>query len=207
MIPLVDGHGTFGAIDGDSAAAMRYTEARLSHAGERMALDLEKGVVELQPNYDEAEVEPVVLPAMFPNLIVNGSEGIATGMATNIPTHNPIEVADAWRYMIQYEGRVNEETLLKKLSAPDYPYGGIIVNEDEVREFYTSGYGKVTMRGKYHIEKGRGQAQRIVFTELPRKAIGSKNRLVNELIELVNNKTLSEVTNVFDESRRDSFSN
>lgn len=203
MIPLVDGHGNFGSIDGDGAAAMRYTEARLSLAGERMSQDLEKGVVEFQPNYDDAEVEPTVLPARFPNLLVNGSEGIATGMATDIPTHNPLEVADAWRYMIQYEGRVNEQTLLKKLHAPDYSYGGIIVNEEEVLKFYTTGYGKVTMRGKHHIEQEKGKNPKIVFTELPRSAIGSKNDLINKLIEQVNNKTLSEVVDVVDESNRE----
>lgn len=203
MVPLVDGHGNFGSIDGDSAAAMRYTEARLSQAGETMALDLEKNVVAFAPNYDDSETEPVVLPARFPNLIVNGSEGIATGMATNIPTHNPKEVADAWRYMIQYEGKIKEETLLKKLSAPDFPMGGVIVNEEDVRSFYTTGYGKVTMRGKYRIEDVKGRTKRIVFTELPRKAIGSKNQLVNQLIEYVNDKTLSEVVDVVDESNRE----
>lgn len=203
MIPLVDGHGNFGSVDGDSAAAMRYTEARLSQAGETMALDLEKNVVSFAPNYDDSETEPVVLPARFPNLIVNGSEGIATGMATKIPTHNPKEVADAWRYMIQYEGKVKEATLLNKLSAPDFPMGGVIVNEEEVRSFYTTGYGKVTMRGKYRIEDVKGRTKRIVFTELPDKAIGSKNQLINQLIEYVNDKTLNEVVDVIDESNRE----
>lgn len=202
-IPLVDGHGNFGSIDGDSAAAMRYTEARLSIAGERMGNDLEKGVVEFTSNYDDSEQEPTVLPARFPNLIVNGSEGIATGMATSIPTHNPLEVADAWRYMINYEGRVNEDTLLNKLKAPDFPYGGLIVNENEVIEFYKTGRSKVTMRGKYHIEDTKGSTKRIVFTELPRKAIGSKNKLINGLIEQVNEKILPEVTNIVDESNRE----
>lgn len=202
-IPLVDGHGNFGSIDGDSAAAMRYTEARLSVAGGQLTDDLEKNVVDFVNNYDDSEVEPVVLPARFPNLLVNGSEGIAVGMATDIPTHNSKEVADAWRYMINYEGRVNEDTLLKKLSAPDYPYGGIIVNGDEVKEFYRTGRGRVIMRGKYHIEDTKGRTKRIVFTELPNRAVGNKNNLINKLIEQVNDGTLSEVTNIVDESSRE----
>lgn len=203
MIPLVDGHGNFGSIDGDGAAAMRYTEARLSLAGERLSQDLEKGVVTFQSNYDESEVEPTVLPARFPNLIVNGSEGIATGMATNIPSHNPQEVADAWAYMIEHEERANEALLLTKLSAPDYPMGGVIVNEADVRDFYTTGYGTVTMRGVHHIEEPGGAVTRLVFTELPRKAIGSKNDLVNKLIDLVNKRVLPEVVDVVDESSRE----
>lgn len=203
MIPVVDGHGNFGSIDGDGAAAMRYTEARLSLAGESMSLDLDKELVEFQDNYDDSEIEPTVLPARFPNLIVNGSEGIATGMATNIPTHNPIEVANAWEYMIKSEGKIKEKKLLSYLSAPDYPYGGMIINKEEVREFYTTGYSRVVMRGQYHIEKGRAGSKRVVFTELPRSAIGSKNRLINQLIESVNDKTLVEITDIVDESSRE----
>ena len=202
-IPVVDGHGNFGSIDGDGAAAMRYTEARLSLAGERLASDLEKDIVDFQLNYDDSEKEPTVLPARFPNLIVNGSKGIATGMATNIPTHNPLEVADAWRYMISYEGRANEKTLLSKLSAPDFPYGGEIVNKEEVTKFYKTGYGKVIMRGKHHIEDTKGKSKRIVFTELPHNVIGNKNKLVNDIIQLVNNNELVEVVDVVDESSRE----
>lgn len=203
MIPLVDGHGNFGSIDGDGAAAMRYTEARLSLAGETMTMDLEKGLVDFVPNYDDSEKEPTVLPARFPNLLINGSEGIATGMATNIPTHNPNEVVDAWRYMVQYGSRANEETLLKKLCAPDYPMGGVITNANDLRSFYQTGYGKVVMRAKHHVEEEKGIVKRIVFTELPNKSIGTKNNLINQLIELVNDQTLNEVTDVVDESSRD----
>lgn len=203
MIPVVDGHGNFGSIDGDGAAAMRYTEARLSLAGEKMASDLDKELVNFQSNYDDAEIEPVVLPARFPNLIINGSEGIATGMATNIPTHNPLEVAKAWEYMIKNEGKVDEDKLIRIIHAPDYPYGGIIVNEKEVLDFYRTGYGSVTMRGKHEIEDRKHGRKGIVFTELPRSAIGSKNRLVNQLIEAVNDKVLTEVVDVIDESSRE----
>lgn len=203
MIPVVDGHGNFGSIDGDGAAAMRYTEARLSLAGETMSLDLDKKIVDFQNNYDDSEKEPTVLPARFPNLLVNGSEGIATGMATAIPTHNPLEVANAWEYMIKKGKKAKLDELIKLIHAPDYPYGGMIINEEEVVEFYKNGYGRVAMRGQYHLEDAPRNRQRIVFTELPRRSIGSKNRLINQLINAVNDKTLVEVVDVVDESSRE----
>lgn len=201
-IPLVDGHGNFGSVDGDSAAAMRYTEARLSHAGDVMLNDLDKDVVDFRPNYDDTEREPVVLPARIPNLLINGVEGIATGMATNIPTHNPTEVANALQYYVTTK-KPTIDGILSHLSAPDFPMGGVIINEEEVKEFYRTGYGRILMRGKYHIEPGLYGKTKIVFTEIPTKSVGSKTKLVNGIIDAVNDKVLEEVMDVVDESNRD----
>lgn len=202
MIPLVDGHGNFGSIDGDPAAAMRYTESRLAIASNLMLSDLEKEVVAFRPNYDDSEKEPVVLPARIPNLLINGSEGIATGMATNIPTHNAVEVADALLYCLKTK-KPTLEGVMNYVSAPDYPLGGIIINEEEVKTFYKTGNSRVVMRGKYEIESGSYGKTNIVFNEIPRKSIGSKTKLVNSLIDLVNDKVLEEVTDVRDESSRE----
>lgn len=201
-VPLVDGHGNFGSIDGDSAAAMRYTEARLSKAGDMMLNDLEKDVVEFRPNYDDTEREPAVLPARFPNLLINGVEGIATGMSTNIPTHNPTEVAEALLYVLKTKNPTIDG-VMKHLSAPDFPYGGLIINEEEVKEFYRTGYGRVVMRAKHHTEPASYGKTKIVITEIPKKSMGSKTRLLNTIIELVNDRTLDEVVDVVDESNRE----
>lgn len=202
MIPLVDGHGNFGSIDGDSPAAMRYTEAKLAIASDLMLMDLEKEVVSFKPNYDDTETEPTVLPSRIPNLLINGSEGIATGMATNIPTHNPKEVADALLYCIKTK-TPTIAGIMKYLSAPDFPMGGIIINEEEVKDFYTKGHSRVVMRGKHTIESGQYGKTLIVFTELPKKSVGSKTAMINSLIDLVNNKVLEEVSDVRDESSRE----
>lgn len=202
MIPLVDGHGNFGSIDGDSPAAMRYTEAKLALASDLMLMDLEKEVVAFKSNYDDTETEPSVLPSRIPNLLINGSEGIATGMATNIPTHNPKEVADALLYCIKTK-TPTIEGIMKHLSAPDFPMGGIIINEEEVKDFYTKGYSRVVMRAKHTIETGQYGKTLIVFTELPKKSVGSKTALINKLIDAVNNKVLEEVSDIRDESSRE----
>lgn len=201
-VPLVDGHGNFGSIDGDGAAAMRYTEARLSEAGESLSQDLEKGVVNFKENYDGSEKEPVVLPARIPNLLINGSEGIATGMATNIPTHNAQEVAEALQYVLRYEEKAKVEKIVEKLPAPDFPMGGLIVNKDELDSFYFKGYGKVVMRGEYKIEEEKGKKS-VVFTSIPTKSVGNKTRLMEELTELVHDGILSEASKVVDESNRE----
>ena len=201
-VPLVDGHGNFGSVDGDPAAAMRYTEARLSQTSEFLMEDLEKGVVDFVPNYDESEIEPAVLPARFPNLLINGIEGIATGMKTSIPTHNPTEVMDAVLYCLK-TANPTLEGILEHISAPDYPMGGVIINEEEVKKFYTTGYGNVLMRGRYHIEDGTYGKKMIVFTELPKKSIGSKTKLLNSLINLANDKVLEEASDIRDESSRE----
>ena len=151
--PLVDGHGNFGSIDGDGAAAMRYTEARLSTAAMTMLDNLEKGLVDFMPNFDDSEKEPVVLPAMLPNLLINGTTGIAVGMATNIPPHNPGEVIDA---VIAYMDRpgISIDKLMDYVPAPDFPTGGTIVNASQMRDIYERGDGRIRLRAKTEIEKG-----------------------------------------------------
>lgn len=201
-LPLVDGHGNFGSIDGDSPAAMRYTEARMSKMAEWLLADMDKEVVEYRSNYDDTEREPVVLPARFPHLLINGSEGIATGMATNIPTHNPTEVANAWIYALKTK-RPTIKGMMKHINAPDLPMGGQIVNEEEMQDFYRKGQARIMTRGVYHVEDAGYGKQSIVFTEMPKKSVGNKNGLVNHLIQKVNDKTLDEVTDIRDESSRE----
>ena len=201
-LPLVDGHGNFGSIDGDEPAAMRYTEARLSKMAEWLLNDLDKNTVNFRPNYDDSEREPTVLPARFPNLIINGSEGIATGMSTSIPTHNPKEVADAWLYVLERK-RPTLKGVMKHLSAPDFPMGGAIVNQEEMENFYKTGTARILTRGEYTVEDAPYGKKLIVFHSLPAKAVGSKTNLINHLIAKVNDKTLDEVTDIRDESSRE----
>lgn len=154
-LPLIDGHGNFGNIEGDGAAAMRYTEARLERITQEAFLsDLDKDVVDFIPNFDETEKEPGVLPAKFPNLLVNGSEGIAVGMATSIPPHNLGEVTDAVKaYML--DETITTKGLMKYIKGPDFPTGGIVTNKDDLLEIYETGAGKIKIRGKVEIEKGK----------------------------------------------------
>lgn len=201
-LPLVDGHGNFGSIDGDEPAAMRYTEARLSKMAEWLLNDLDKNTVDFRQNYDDSEREPSVLPARFPNLIINGSEGIATGMSTNIPTHNPKEVADAWLYVLERK-RPTLKGVMKHLSAPDFPMGGVIVNQEEMENFYKTGTARILTRGEYTVEDATYGKKLVVFHSLPAKAVGSKTGLINHLIAKVNDKTLDEVTDIRDESSRE----
>ena len=155
-LPLVDGHGNFGSIEGDGAAAMRYTEARLQRVTQEAFLaDLDKDVVDFVPNFDENEKEPVVLPARVPNLLVNGSDGIAVGMATNIPPHNLGEVIDAAKAYLKNPD-ITTEKLLKLMPGPDFPTGGIVVNKDELPAIYESGTGKIKIRGRVEVEKLKG---------------------------------------------------
>ena len=172
-LPLVDGHGNFGNIEGDGAAAMRYTEARLQKiTQEGLLADLDKDVVDFVPNFDETDTEPSVLPAKFPNLLVNGAEGIAVGMATNIPPHNLIEVIDAAKAYMQDEN-ITVRELMKYIKGPDFPTGGIICNKDELLEIYETGQGKIKVRGKVDVEKSKGGRVNVVISEIPYTMIGA----------------------------------
>lgn len=200
--PLVDGHGNFGSIDGDGAAAMRYTEARLSPAAMTMLANLEKGLVKFMPNFDDSEKEPVVLPAMIPNLLINGTTGIAVGMATNIPPHNAAEVIDA---VIAYMDRpgISIDKLMDYVPAPDFPTGGIIINASEMREIYEKGEGKIRLRARTEIEKGDHGRQNIVITEIPYTISGNKAKLVENLAALAREKVFDEIYDVRDESSKE----
>ncbi|MEX1140102.1 MAG: DNA gyrase subunit A [Bacteroidota bacterium] len=198
--PLVDGQGNFGSVDGDSPAAMRYTEARLSRIAEELLKDLEKNTVDFAPNFDDTLKEPVVLPALFPNLLCNGTSGIAVGMATNIPPHNLNEVIDGCLAYIKDPG-INNEKLMKHIIAPDFPTGGIIYGYDGVKEAYTTGRGRLLVRAKAGIETGKGDRQRIVVSELPYMV--NKAGLIGKIADLVNDKKLEDISDIRDESDRD----
>lgn len=184
--PLVDGHGNFGSIEGDGAAAMRYTEARLQKLTQEAFLtDLDKNVVDFQPNFDETEKEPEVLPARIPNLLINGAEGIAVGMATNIPPHNMGEVIDAVLAYMK-DTAITTEELLKIMPGPDFPTGGIVTNKDELLSIYETGQGKIKLRGKIEIEKIKGGREQLVITEIPYTMIGSGiGKFLNDVYALV----------------------
>lgn len=200
--PLVDGHGNFGSIDGDGAAAMRYTEARLSPAAMTLLDNLEKGLVEFLPNFDDSEKEPAVLPAMLPNLLINGTTGIAVGMATNIPPHNPTEVIDA---VIAYMDRpgISIQKLMDYIPAPDFPTGGIIINASDLAEIYERGEGRIRLRARTEIEKGEAGRTNIVITEIPYTISGNKLKLVENLAALAKDKVFDEIYDVRDESSKE----
>ena len=197
--PLVDGHGNFGSIDGDSAAAMRYTESRLQKVAMELLRDLDKETVDFGPNYDESLQEPLVLPARFPNLLVNGSQGIAVGMATNIPPHNLGEVIDGVDALIDNPDITTEE-LMQFIPGPDFPTGGMIMGYQGIRDAYETGRGSITIRGKAHIENTSTGRSRIVVTEIPYMV--NKSRLVAKIAELVHEKKLTEISDLRDESDR-----
>lgn len=201
-IPLVDGHGNFGSIDGDSAAAMRYTEARLSEGAMTLLDHLEKGLVEFDPNFDESEKEPRVLPAMLPNLLINGTTGIAVGMATNIPPHNPGEVIDGVIACMD-NPEITIDELMEYIPGPDFPTGGIITNADELKSIYESGEGRIRLRAKTEIENGEYGRKNIVITEIPYTVAGSKTRLVENLVNLMKDKVFEEIYDVRDESSKE----
>ena len=163
---LVDGHGNFGSVDGDGAAAMRYTEARMSQFSLQMVRDIDKDTVDFMPNFDEEETEPVVLPARYPNLLVNGSNGIAVGMATSIPPHNLGEVIDAACYMIENRDSTVDD-LMKMIKGPDFPTGAIIMGKKDIEEAYRTGQGKVVVRAKTEIEETKKGRMQIIVTEIP----------------------------------------
>ena len=198
-VPLVDGHGNFGSIDGDSAAAMRYTEARLDRAAMELLRDLDKETVDWQPNYDESLKEPVVLPSRFPNLLVNGSQGIAVGMATNIPTHNLGEVIDATCLMLDNPDITTEE-LIKAMPGPDFPTGGIIRGRQGIIDAYNTGRGSLTIESKYEIVERKGNRYNIVIKEIPYGV--NRNKQLEKIGDLIRDKKLPEISNVHDAADR-----
>ncbi len=198
-VPLVDGHGNFGSIDGDSAAAMRYTEARLDKPAMELLRDLDKETVDFQPNYDDSLEEPVVLPARFPNLLVNGSSGIAVGMATNIPPHNLGETIDATCMMLD-NPNVTTEELMTVLPGPDFPTGAIIMGREGIKEAYETGRGSLTIRSKCRIEEGKNGKSSIVISEIPYQV--NRTNLLKKIADLVRDKKLPEVSAVHDAADR-----
>ncbi|GIW78188.1 MAG: DNA gyrase subunit A [Phycisphaerae bacterium] len=198
--PLIDGQGNFGSIDGDAAAAMRYTEARLTAFAEELLKDIEKDTVDFVPNFDGSLQEPSVLPSAVPNLLLNGSSGIAVGMATNMPPHNLNEVCDAVTHLIDHpEAGVKE--LMRFIKGPDFPTGGIICGREGIREAYETGRGKITLRAKAFIERQKGQRDAIVITEIPYQV--NKSNLITSIANLVQNKTIEGVSDIRDESDKD----
>lgn len=197
--PLVDGHGNFGSVDGDSPAAMRYTEARMSKISELMLTDIEKNTVDFMPNYDDRLQEPTVLPARIPALLVNGSSGIAVGMATNIPPHNLSEVIDGIIKVIDNPETTIEE-LMEVIKGPDFPTGATILGKEGIKEAYTTGRGKITMRAEAEIEEMSGNRQRIIITSLPYQV--NKAKLVKTIADLSKEKKIEGISEVRDESDR-----
>ena len=196
-LPLIDGHGNFGSIEGDGAAAMRYTEARLKKITQEAYLaDLDKNVVDFMPNYDETETEPVVLPVKVPNLLVNGAEGIAVGMATSIPTHNLGEVIDG---VIAYMKNpdITTEQMMEYIPGPDFPTGGIVANKDDLLSIYETGAGKIKIRGKVEVEQVKGGKERLVITQIPYTMIGANiGKFVNDIYGLVDSKATTDIVDI-----------
>ena len=201
-MPLIDGHGNFGSIDGDSAAAMRYTEARLSTGAMTLLTNLDKGLVPFGPNFDESEKEPLVLPATLPNLLINGTTGIAVGMATNIPTHNIGEIIDGTIAFIKNPD-ITTKGLMKYIKGPDFPTGAIITNADEIEQIYETGEGKLKLRAKTEIEKSDNGRQNIIITEIPYTVAGNKTKLFENLVTLMKDKVFDEIYDVRDESSKE----
>lgn len=201
---LIDGQGNFGSIDGDSPAAMRYTEARLARLSDYMLGDIEKETVDWGPNFDDSLEEPTVLPAQLPNLLLNGSSGIAVGMATNIPPHNLAELADAIAYLIErWEQRddVTVEDLMELISGPDFPTGGLIMGTEGIRSAYATGKGRIIMRGVASIEDTKGGRFRIIVTEIPYQL--NKTTLLERIAQLVREERLDQISDLRDESDRE----
>lgn len=201
---LVDGHGNFGSIEGDGAAAMRYTEARLTKFTQEAYLaDLDKDIIDFGPNFDETEKEPLVLPVRVPNLLVNGAEGIAVGMATSIPTHNLGEVIDAVKAYMKNDA-VTTKQLMKYIKGPDFPTGGIVVNKDDLPEIYETGQGKIKIRGKVEVEELKGGKKQLVITEIPYTMIGANiSKFISDVVSLIENKTTSDIMDVSNESSKE----
>ena len=201
---LVDGHGNFGSIEGDGAAAMRYTEARLSRFTQEVYLaDLEKNVVDFGPNFEETEKEPLVLPVRIPNLLVNGAEGIAVGMATSIPTHNLAEVIDAVKAYMK-DNDITTEGLMKHIKGPDFPTGGIVVNKDELLQIYETGQGKIKLRGKVQVEELKGGKKQLVITEIPYTMIGAGiGKFLNDVCNLVETKKTTDIVDISNQSSKE----
>ena len=198
-VPLIDGHGNFGNIDGDSAAAMRYTESRLAKPAMELLRDLQKDTVDWQPNYDESLAEPQVLPARFPNLLVNGCGGIAVGMATNIPPHNLGEAVEATCMLIDNPEATTDE-LMSVMPGPDFPTGAVIMGTDGIRDAYNTGRGSITVRAKAHVETTKTGRSRLVFTEMPYQV--NKGNLQEKIAQLVNEKRIEGISDMRDESNQ-----
>lgn len=205
-MPLVDGHGNFGSIEGDGAAAMRYTEAKLQKFTQEVYLaDMDKNVVDFQSNFDETEKEPVVLPVRIPNLLINGAEGIAVGMTTSIPPHNLSEVVDGVKAYMDNPDITTEE-LMEYVKGPDFPTGGIVVNQKELKNIYETGSGKMKLRGKVHFEKAKKRSERdkLVITEIPYTMIGVNiSKFIADVVGLIENKTTSDIVDVSNESSKE----
>ncbi len=197
---LIDGHGNFGSIDGDGAAAMRYTEARMSKIAEYMLTDIEKNTVDFMPNYDDRLQEPTVLPSKIPTLLINGSSGIAVGMATNIPPHNLTEIINGIIKIID-EDNVTDEDLMKIIKGPDFPTEGIILGREGIKQAYTTGKGKITVRGEAEIEEGNNNRQRIIVSSLPYQV--NKAKLIENIANLVREKRIEGISDLRDESDRE----
>ena len=201
---LVDGHGNFGSIEGDGAAAMRYTEARLAKSTQEAYLaDLDKNIVNFMPNFDETEKEPEVLPVRVPNLLINGADGIAVGMATSIPPHNLAEVIDAVEAYMKHED-ISTKQLMKYIKGPDFPTGGIVVNKDDLLEIYESGAGKIKVRGKVEVEEMKGGKKRLVITEIPYTMIGAGiGKFLNDVCALVETKKTNDIVDISNMSSKE----
>ena len=201
---LVDGHGNFGSIEGDGAAAMRYTEARLAKITQEAYLaDLDKNIVDFMPNFDETEKEPEVLPVRVPNLLINGADGIAVGMATSIPPHNLAEVIDAVEAYMKNED-ISTKQLMKYIKGPDFPTGGIVVNKDDLLEIYESGAGKIKVRGKVEVEEMKGGKKRLVITEIPYTMIGAGiGKFLNDVCALVETKKTNDIVDISNMSSKE----
>ena len=197
---LVEGQGNFGSVDGDSPAAMRYTEARLSRIAEYMLKDLEKNTVNFVPNFDETLKEPLVLPSVFPNLLVNGSNGIAVGMATNIPPHNLTEIVDGLNYLLKNPD-CDVRKLMKYVTAPDFPTGGIIYGYQPVIDAYETGRGRIILRAKASIETEKSGKQNIIVTEIPYQV--NKAAMIENIAYLAREKKIEDIASINDESDRD----
>ena len=201
---LVDGHGNFGSIEGDGAAAMRYTEARLAKITQEAYLaDLDKDIIDFVPNFDETEKEPAVLPVRIPNLLLNGAEGIAVGMATSIPTHNLGEIVDAVKAYMK-NNDITTKQLMKYIKGPDFPTGGIVVNKDDLAEIYETGTGKIKIRGKVDVEEIKGGRKKIVISEIPYTMIGAGiGKFLNDVCNLVETKKNSDIVDISNQSSKE----
>ena len=197
--PLVDGQGNFGSVDGDPAAAYRYTEARMSKMAVELLTDIEKDTVDFGPNFDETKKEPTVLPSRFPNLLVNGSTGIAVGMATNIPPHNLTEVINGAIALIEQDD-IDLGQLMEHIKGPDFPTGGIIMGRSGIRAAYATGRGKITLRGRAEIEEKKNGRFQIIVTEIPYMV--NKSRLIESIADLVKDKRVEGISDLNDESNR-----
>jgi len=201
--PLVDGHGNFGSVDGDSPAAMRYTEARMAKITEEMLRDIRKETVDFMPNFDESLKEPVVLPARFPNLLVNGSSGIAVGMATNIPPHNLGEVIDGTIALMDHPD-ADLDDIIQYIKGPDFPTGGLILGKEGIRQAYRTGRGRIVVRAKTEIEEMPNNRSRILVHEIPYQV--NKARLIEKIADLVKEKRVTGISDIRDESDRNGMS-